>query len=458
MQIEQLMRSEAPGFVAGFANAAEGDVSPNVWGPREGDKQHDLLRMRHNADQQKEAALRLWQEAAQSPPEPLALRIAHRHVDFSNVELREAFHGHAAEKVQFRTSQGCIGVSMIGGAVLDGPSWAISFAPPGSVFDAQKHLTLVPHLQREQAEKRISLPCGPVRLTPQVLPVQVLLIGSLAVVALPFETTTMAGRRVVSTALASLLGLGGPGSEASPTPIAKRGVVAGLSNAYCGYMTTREEYAAQHYEGASTHFGPNQLAACLQHVHDLCSAIASMPAGLQGVAACDPGPRPPAPPPMPRLALGVLHDNLPLLPRCQFGGVRRGYDAKKDYWAGHDTVEVRFWAGHPKNGLRPGPRGSFAEVQRLTAAGSQSTSSDEGWEIVLDDNDIDTEFEWRRIPIDCSEGIVRWRIAEATPSGTYRLALHGDYKSGWTGVLWPYRGVSSAFRVINRGERPSFSA
>ena len=41
-------------------------------------------------------------------------------------------------------------------------------------------------------------------------------------------------------------------------------IIAGLTNAYCGYMTTREEYAMQWYEGASTHFGPNQLVATQQ--------------------------------------------------------------------------------------------------------------------------------------------------------------------------------------------------
>ena len=38
-------------------------------------------------------------------------------------------------------------------------------------------------------------------------------------------------------------------------------VVAGLSNEYADYTTTREEYSVQRYEGASTIYGPHQLDA-----------------------------------------------------------------------------------------------------------------------------------------------------------------------------------------------------
>lgn len=41
-------------------------------------------------------------------------------------------------------------------------------------------------------------------------------------------------------------------------------VLAGLTNTYSSYVTTREEYGAQRYEGASTIFGPHTLDAYIQ--------------------------------------------------------------------------------------------------------------------------------------------------------------------------------------------------
>ena len=55
-------------FVAAFANANEGDVSPNLWGPREHDPEHDIDRMRVVATKQYEAASRLYLEAAVATP------------------------------------------------------------------------------------------------------------------------------------------------------------------------------------------------------------------------------------------------------------------------------------------------------------------------------------------------------------------------------------------------------
>ncbi len=44
-------------------------------------------------------------------------------------------------------------------------------------------------------------------------------------------------------------------------------MIAGLTNTYSSYITTREEYAAQRYEAASTIFGPSTLDAYIQANH-----------------------------------------------------------------------------------------------------------------------------------------------------------------------------------------------
>lgn len=80
---------------------------------------------------------------------------------------------------------------------------------------------------------------------PRVLPVHLLRLGGTAVVGLPFETTVEAGRRIGAAVVDSGL------------PVT-RAFVSSLVNDHCDYLTTPEEYAAQHYEGASTLFGPRQ--------------------------------------------------------------------------------------------------------------------------------------------------------------------------------------------------------
>lgn len=84
--------------------------------------------------------------------------------------------------------------------------------------------------------------------TPQVLPLQIAVIGNIALVGVPAEITTIAGQRLQKTVKDVL----GP-----------RGVdhvlVTSYCNAYCGYITTYQEYQAQCYEGGHTVFGEHTL-------------------------------------------------------------------------------------------------------------------------------------------------------------------------------------------------------
>ncbi|MCO4745536.1 MAG: neutral/alkaline non-lysosomal ceramidase N-terminal domain-containing protein [Proteobacteria bacterium] len=96
--------------------------------------------------------------------------------------------------------------------------------------------------------------------TPSVKPVHVAQIGNFALVSLPCEPTTTAGRRIAAT-VAETLGV-------------QTVQVAGYSNAYHGYVTTREEYQVQAYEGAHTIFGQFTLAAYLTSLAELCADMA----------------------------------------------------------------------------------------------------------------------------------------------------------------------------------------
>jgi hypothetical protein len=98
-------------------------------------------------------------------------------------------------------------------------------------------------------------------LTPNVIPVHVLRIGQCALAAVPAEITTQAGRRVKTRLNAAFGGA------------VRYQAISSYSNGYSGYITTPEEYDAQHYEGASMLYGPQALEALAQTFEALASRI-----------------------------------------------------------------------------------------------------------------------------------------------------------------------------------------
>lgn len=94
--------------------------------------------------------------------------------------------------------------------------------------------------------RRLQERLAPLRAFPRVLPVQVVVVGAMTLLALPFEVTVGAGLRLEAD-LAASRGQGG------------RTVISSVANDYWDYLTTAEEYALQCYEGASNLFGPQTL-------------------------------------------------------------------------------------------------------------------------------------------------------------------------------------------------------
>jgi neutral ceramidase len=138
------------------------------------------------------------------------------------------------------------------------------------------------HYARATLERRGHLPKPVVVMpgiehppaVPQILPVQLLLIGNVAILGVPGELTTMAGRRLRCTVRGAMASI-------CVTHVA----LATYANEYSQYITTHEEYCSQHYEGASTLFGPYTLDAYRHVAARLATAIAKG-------APVDPGPEP----------------------------------------------------------------------------------------------------------------------------------------------------------------------
>ncbi len=401
-------------FVAAFAQSNEGDVTPNIYGGTNGGGANDFESTELSGRKQYTLARSLYDGATQ--PLTGAVDFRHAHVKMDEVQVAPAY----TDGLWRTTCEAAIGDSMIAGAE-DGPGYGSEGATCEDIDSMWSAFNCAVSTTECQGEKPIILETGtmtPYPWTPEVLPLQVVTLGNLALVAVPFEMTTMSGRRLRQTVLNQLAPLG-----------VDQVVIAGLSNAYAGYLVTREEYAKQDYEGASTHFGPWQLAAVQQEVTKLAAAL------RDGT--------PVAPGPTPRdlrneqttVQTGVVFDDKLLT--VSFGSVVT--NARAAYLRG-ETASVTYWGGHPKNNLRR--QGSFLQVQRKSGT---------SWVTVANDWDWETKYKWARnncVPtLACSHVTVEWKIPADTVPGTYRIRHDGDWKSGWDGLIRPYTGYSREFTV-----------
>ncbi|MET8797624.1 neutral/alkaline ceramidase [Nocardia sp. NPDC004568] len=404
-----------PDFVAAFAQTNSGDMSPNLnGGPGDGPTGDEFENTRILGLRQYEAAAKL---AAGYMPR-MAGSIDHRlvHVDLSAVTVSPEFTGDDREH---RTGRPAGGAAAFAGAGYDGPTHWKTFHEgrnPGWDLLSRWAYRFAPALRDAQAPKAIVAPGGLLnRLGPyvqEIVPIQLVQIGELYLIGIPGEVTITAGLRLRRT-VAAVLG-------AEPANV----LVAGYSNAYIHYVTTPEEYDAQHYEGASTLFGRWELPALQQIVAQLAIAMRDGSAVSSGTAAPDLSEsQKPAKSEPPVDFPPVGHD---------FGDVLG--ELAPAYRAG-ERVTVEFAGAHPGHDLHRGS--TYLMVQRRDG---------ERWRTIADDGDWSTTFSWSRGPASSSRVTIAWHSpADATP-GSYRIRYFGDaVKSGSERV--PISGTSPEFRI-----------
>ncbi len=269
-----------------------------------------------------------------------------------------------------------------------------------------------------QAEKPVFLPQGP---TP--LPFQIFRVGNLAIMGLPWEITTMSARRIRKTLLDVLAPVG-----------IDTVIIAGLSNAFVQYLTTREEFSSQQYEGASTLYGPWTLAAVQQESRKLALTLAEDTPAPEGPPIADEVPRLVRPPYVPSDLPGLV---------TSFGDLVEDVPATAQRG---DTVRAAFQAGHPRNDLKTQSSYVFAERQR----------ADGGWDVVATDRDPELIFDWAPtipalLPLDTITGTSTaaavWTVPRDTPAGVYRLRHEGAARMSLLAAAEPYSGVSSTFTI-----------
>ncbi len=452
-------------FVAGFFQADEGDNSPNVLIDQLSeselrDLQSEKFRTRGGGANDFESTLisgykqyAKARDLAAAAETPLTGGVSHiaAFIDLTRVEIDEARVKRYPDTLQtapFTTCEPALGVSFGGGAedgrgpteegqtcaAMDQPDMARwqklfedGFAaggrgsiPPQLVvpvgcnnpaFDA---LGYACHAEKPILFPLATSPFDPTQsLSARIDMLQIFTIGNLAVIGLPWEVTTTSARRIRDAVLDELEGAG-----------IDYAVIAGLANNYSHYLTTREEYSVQQYEGASTLFGPWTQEAVQAELVGLARDL------LEGRPASSANAVPAY---RTHLTSFVHRPNTSdgMNPGAAFGSVVQEPEAC--YPArGEARVEAVFVAGNPRNDLRQ--QDSYLFIERETGKGK--------WKVRHTDNDWSTRYRFEPEQDDgTSHGRITWVIPPGTAPGNYRIRHAGGSAAG------PYEGTTRSFTV-----------
>jgi neutral ceramidase len=452
------------GYVAGFAQAHCGDVSPNVPlqvgkpNPPTSATDSSHSRTIPNALAHLTAAKSIL--AAASEQVNGSVEVINSFVDFENVIVERAY---SHKLLPTKTCEAWYGAVFQGGSKEDGEGAPdvqegalITPMGFGGMFLPVVGLEAAANRVCHQKELHPIVVLGKradVYWSPTKLPLQIAVIGQLAIVAVPFELTTMTGRRLKQSMFDAL------------GPRVKHVVIAGLANDYAGYVTTREEHVAVHYEGASTQFGPDTEAALRQEFTALtCSLKSGSPALSKPWRNVSPpdlrngnvdGPSNPV---SEIFATGSRAQ--PVMSRIQPDHFDAGRklaaivtQVKPSYTTG-ETVVFQYRGGHPRRSIRKLP--SFFRIER------RDDKDKSVWQLVATDTSPETRFVW--VPTMIKQPIagggpqyhselrIEWMLSipnggyTAKP-GTYRLRFFGHTDTGKG--LKPYDGTSNEFVIKN---------
>ncbi|XP_030341609.1 putative neutral ceramidase C [Strigops habroptila] len=438
-------------FVAAFASSNLGDVSPNTKGPfcintgdscdnpestcpvggakmcmavGPGNDMFDSTRIIGQNIYSK--AKELYEKASQEITGPLSS--AHQWVNMSDVSVElNATH-------TVKTCKPALGYSFAAGTI-DGVG-AFNFTQgsiEGDPFwdEIRDQLLGEPSNETKACHKPKPILLSTGEMTwphpwhPDIVDVQIVAIGSLAIIAVPGEFTTMSGRRLREAVEREFDSHGAPGMDV---------VIAGLCNVYTHYITTYEEYQVQRYEAASTIYGPHTLSAYIQLYRELARSIA-----MNTVQNLSRGPEPPF----------FNITNLTLVPLLiadlepvnkTFGDVLQ--EVRQQYQP-TEVAEVTFVGANPRNSAENATEHNFLTVERYT-------STSDSWHVVQNDASWDTRFYWTKGLLGLSNVTIEWHIPHGTEPGIYRIRYFGHYKkrlSNSLAISIPFEGTSSAFEI-----------
>jgi neutral ceramidase len=386
-------------FVAAFAQTNAGDVTPNLNLDNSGPGKDDFESTKIIGMRQVDVALKLFENASEMLEGEVDSRQIY--IDLSNYEVKGEFTGDGMQ----RTCPSAYGYSFAGGSTEDGGGHFLfrEGMTEQNIFldflirllaDAPKWTESV---RKCQSPKAILFETGTGNppLQSQIRSVTIARVGQLAILALPAEVTTMAGRRLRDTVQAHL------GDWATHV------VLAGYSNGYAGYVTTPEEYLLQQYEAGHTLHGRLTLPAYQQVTAELATALKNKSVVNQTLVYDDWRDKSPR---------RQLHDGS--ADRLAENMSQRSAIAltKKKYAKG-DLITASFYSGNPTAAYSR--KQIFMGVEMLQG---------KAWIEVSNDFDWSTKIRW--VHDDKSEGLVAhliWQSATDTQSGDYRIRHKGHF-------------------------------
>jgi neutral ceramidase len=473
-------------FVAAFAQSESGDISPNKPNPtditasflRPTDEDPILTELDNpviHGKKQLNAAINLYNNTQVTLGDNIDFR--HSFVDFNNISYIDPKYIGEYKMPYDDVSKARTEIACIGGAFLAGDEEGapVNIAKEGEIRNSfiyqdgtwKRQDYQLSNLQLKgtekilnnlwplakgvlgtdkyseiQKEKVVLLPVGkvddfwfPNPQTPfvqTIQPLQVFTIGNFAIVGIPFECTTMEARRIKSTLLSTL----------KPSGITQI-VLSTHANAYSQYLTTREEYAAQNFEGSFDLYGPWSGAAVTQELDRLCQDLVS-----NKKSTSDSTPPDLSNQQFVQTAIsssGVFNDS------GNFGKIVT--DVKSSYNNG-DTVQVVFEGAHPRNILTLKSKdqlNKFYNPDTFSYLEIQKKNSDDLWDTVCTDRDPYTTFKWKRTGGELSptsEVSISWLSRNASP-GIYRIIYNGLSKS-LQNVYSKFTGISNNFSIITK--------
>lgn len=299
-------KNKGDDFIAAFSQNTAGDVTPKfTYNPKrsfergkwDGKFEDDIESAKYNGNLQYEKALEIYDNLATKPIDSTEIDSGLQYIDFGNISVNPKFT-NGSENV--RTSPACMGSAFFYGTRRDGPGMVKALYIGGialAKFVKGLEYLKAPFMSKEwrltmlqkyyaQGNKAIIIESGARKIlgtynvskmiipgwsdetvhalkefhrkgafdkhpwTQQVLPLQIIKLGTIALISFPFEITTIAGQRLKKSVGEILLGNG-------YTDI----ILCPYSNSYAAYITTYEEYQVQGYEGGHTVFGEWSLAA-----------------------------------------------------------------------------------------------------------------------------------------------------------------------------------------------------
>jgi neutral ceramidase len=384
-------------FVAAFAQSNPGDVTPNLNLNNTGPGKDDFDSTKIIGERQVEVALELFTNAS----ELLKGSIDYRqiYIDLSHFEVTDKFSGRGTQ----HTCPSAYGYSFAGGSTEDGGGHFLfkeGMTEQSMILDFLIKLTTgapksTDAVRRCQSPKAVLFETGSSNppLQSQIRSVTVARIGQLAILALPAEVTTMAGRRLRQTVKAQL------GDWASDV------VLAGYSNGYAGYVTTPQEYDLQQYEAGHTLHGRWTLPAYQQVAAELATSLQQQTFLNSPLAYDDWRGKSP----MLKLHDGSL-DRLP-----EGTNLDHALPLEQKIYTQGEIVTTRFYSGNPT-----------AHYDRNDYFMSVEMLQGETWVEVSDDHDWSTKIRWakERKP-KALIAQLSWDTADDTKVGQYRMKHTG---------------------------------